>query len=415
MNIIKKIIQNNFWQGRKNLKPKFIFLHTYDGGGTSLYNWFNRPTTQASAHFAVMKDGTVEQYVEDENTAWGNGTGKVTLNGITVENMNLISFSIEHQDDKNPQDSVRTPELYESSAQLVAYLCKKWNIPCNRDWIKGHRDLPGVTKSCPGGLDMDRIVARAYEILNPQPKPEPVQPEYVRSARDIPQTRYIADKDLTLVEIATGKAVQAFSEGSEFDISRITTFNGQEYAITPYSAGKNIWNGIPLILLVKKEDMDKVKAELAQKTKELQDLQTKVSTDYLSKNEVELHYVTKQAYDTLSTDYSKSRVENAKTQRELEGQLEDLNARLKAAEELKPATPEVKFMDVWNKISPRIRYYFPYVVSLISGLAAINYGQDPLIVFGAIVTFLSVWVGGLKAVSGIAKDQTKQAQEEMLK
>lgn len=36
----------------------------------SLYNFFNNPANQVSAHFWVAKDGTIEQYVDTDRVAW---------------------------------------------------------------------------------------------------------------------------------------------------------------------------------------------------------------------------------------------------------------------------------------------------------------------------------------------------------
>jgi N-acetylmuramoyl-L-alanine amidase CwlA len=171
MAIQKLLIQNNYTNGRFGYSIKRIVLHTYGGGGRSLFNWFNAPTTQASAHYAIFKDGNGEQYVEDGNMAWHAGT----VAGGGLPNNNWESIGIEHQDDGNPGDSVRTNELYEASAQLVADLCRRHGVPC-RLLSEGQKWSSGIAlhnyyanKSCPGGLNAQRIVNRANEILNPAP------------------------------------------------------------------------------------------------------------------------------------------------------------------------------------------------------------------------------------------------------
>ncbi len=177
MKITQKLIKNNFQKGRynyihkKTYKVSKIILHTYGGGGRSLYNWFNKPSTKASAHYAVFKDGNIEQYVKESDTAWHCGT-KTTS---TQPNINHISIGIEHQDDNNPSDFKRTNSLYESSAQLVASICKRYKISCNNKNIEPHRKY-NPHKSCPGGLNINRIINRANQILNsqkPTPKPKP--------------------------------------------------------------------------------------------------------------------------------------------------------------------------------------------------------------------------------------------------
>lgn len=195
MAIQKRLISNNYTNGRFGYSIKRIVLHTYGGGGRSLFNWFNAPTTQASAHYAVFKDGNGEQYVEDHNMAWHAGT----VAGGGLPNNNWESIGIEHQDDGNPGDSVRTNELYEASAQLVAELCRRHGIPC-RLLNEGQKWSSGISlhnyyanKSCPGALNAQRIVNRANEILNP-PQPPQVD-DFYRVIKDGVQVGAFKEKD----------------------------------------------------------------------------------------------------------------------------------------------------------------------------------------------------------------------------
>lgn len=185
MNITRKIIQNNYSTGRGKYKIVKIILHTYGGPGKSLYNWFNKLSTQASAHYAIFKDGGIEQYVEEKNTAWHAGT-------TVYPYINAQSIGIEHQDDANPNDSIRTNELYESSAQLVADICRRYNLLCNSDTIQPHR-LYNPRKSCPGGLDIERVIRRANEILNPTTPPQ--NDNLYRVSRDNVQVGAFANRD----------------------------------------------------------------------------------------------------------------------------------------------------------------------------------------------------------------------------
>lgn len=167
MEIIKRLINTNYTEGRSGDSVKKIVLHTVVGSN-SPYHWFNNPEARSSAHYWVSKEGRVEQFVEDSNTAWHSGD----------QYINLQSIGIEHDDDGSPYDATRTNELYESSAQLVALLCKKYDVPCklvdsNDKWewgINSHKKFSST--ECPAGLDVNRIVNRAKEILDSENKPE---------------------------------------------------------------------------------------------------------------------------------------------------------------------------------------------------------------------------------------------------
>lgn len=161
INIIQKPISKNFVKGRThNGKPctaDQIILHTCEGNDP--YPWFTHPNNNnSSAHFSIDFSGNIYQYVDTYDTAWHTG-------GIA----NDIGIGIEHWDNLNPADSVRSDAMYESSARLVAYLCEKHNKPIR---FVPNADAPGIVlhrtynpnRTCPGGLDHMRIVNRALEI-----------------------------------------------------------------------------------------------------------------------------------------------------------------------------------------------------------------------------------------------------------
>jgi hypothetical protein len=163
MNIAQRLITRNF-QGGRSQPILNIVMHTYNGAGTSLYNWFQNNDRGVSSHYAVMKDGTVEQYVRDEDTAFH--AGGWDSDGNNIGDFNDKGIGIEHQDDGNPNDPVRTHALYEASAQLVAELHQRHGVHLNRDRIVLHREV--TSTGCPGALDVDKIIARAKQIVELQ-------------------------------------------------------------------------------------------------------------------------------------------------------------------------------------------------------------------------------------------------------
>jgi N-acetyl-anhydromuramyl-L-alanine amidase AmpD len=153
MQIVQRLITRNVYSFRGN--PSRIVLHTYGGPGTSLYNWFQNNTHGVSAHYAVMMSGIIEQYVPDTRIAGHAGNRE----------WNRTSIGIEHQDNGNPADGARTTALYNASAELVFTLCKKYNIPPTRDYIVPHKQLVS-TRSCPGGLNINRIIDQAKKYMD---------------------------------------------------------------------------------------------------------------------------------------------------------------------------------------------------------------------------------------------------------
>lgn len=69
---------------------------------------------------------------------------------------------------------------YRTLAKIVADWCIRYGIPCNRTFIMGHREVysrygASYATACPGGIDLDRVVADANQLLNPTTKELPMR------------------------------------------------------------------------------------------------------------------------------------------------------------------------------------------------------------------------------------------------
>lgn len=159
MNIIKKS-SPNYTVGRGGKNIDRIVIHWIVGNLASADAVFSRSASQVSAHYGI-ENNTVHQYVNNADTAWHAGD----------YSMNQRSIGIEHSADPSRPPSAQTNE---TSAQLVASLCKQYGIPCNRTRILKHSEI--VPTQCCGSVPIDAIVARAAQILGgkaPTPVPSP--------------------------------------------------------------------------------------------------------------------------------------------------------------------------------------------------------------------------------------------------
>lgn len=138
----------NFSQGRGH-SVDCIVVHWIVGDLAAADAVFKNQGSQASAHYGV-EDGTVHQYVAEEDTAWHAGTMA----------MNVRSIGIEHSAAPNRPASART---IETSAKLVAAICKRHSIPCDRTHIIKHSEV--VATQCPGTIPIDDIVKLAKAIM----------------------------------------------------------------------------------------------------------------------------------------------------------------------------------------------------------------------------------------------------------
>lgn len=144
----------------KNVYTKTgIVLHWIVGSLASADKAFQDPGRKASVHYGVGKNGEIHQYVDDKYTAYHAGVSKY----------NQSYFGIEHEGGHlyNGERIKPSPACHESSARLVAWLCKTYNIPCDRKHIIKHSETGYATQCC-GTLDIDYIVSEAIKLLNNQ-------------------------------------------------------------------------------------------------------------------------------------------------------------------------------------------------------------------------------------------------------
>lgn len=127
-----------YWQNytipRSRIRPKYIAIHAMLGSLAGTRSWFNDPSNpyDTSCQYGVGSKGEVEQYVREAHYAHH------------VRGFNEEAIGIEHEDHgQYPKKPWATEALYNASAKLCAYLCKKYAIPIDRQHIKAHIEFPG--------------------------------------------------------------------------------------------------------------------------------------------------------------------------------------------------------------------------------------------------------------------------------
>ena len=140
---------NNFWVGREGQKVSLIVLHWISGTLDSCDKTFQDGRRQASAHYGICQT-EVHQYVKESDTAYHAGVWEINTQSISIEHEGGPSLPI-------------TEAVYKQSCELVADICKRYNIPCDSDHIKRHRDYRAT--QCPGTLDVERIIREANVLL----------------------------------------------------------------------------------------------------------------------------------------------------------------------------------------------------------------------------------------------------------
>lgn len=139
----------NFTAGRAGKSIDILTLHWMAGTLAGTDAVFQNTQTETSAHYGV-ENTTVHQYVRESDTAWHSG----------VSSINQRSIGIEHSAAPGRNAS---PQTIETSAQLVAEICGRYDIPIDRDHIIKHSEV--YATQCPGTLPIDTIIRRAKEII----------------------------------------------------------------------------------------------------------------------------------------------------------------------------------------------------------------------------------------------------------
>jgi hypothetical protein len=109
-----------------------IVIHATEGGSLiGNVSWLAGDASESSAHYVVSRDGQIVQLVPLHDVAWHSGNRAV----------NEHSIGIEHIGETDDPAGFTAAE-YRASAQLVAWLARRYRIPINRRHIIGHAEVP---------------------------------------------------------------------------------------------------------------------------------------------------------------------------------------------------------------------------------------------------------------------------------
>lgn len=161
---------NIIWKGSPNKDGKDyrktidrVILHWFGVGTLDGANArFQDDTTDVSAHYGISDD-TVYQWVKEEEVAWHAGNYA----------MNQRSIGIEHDATTTKNATEKT---YQTAGELLADICKRNNIPLDREHIIKHSEV--VATSCPGTLDVDKIIAIAKGLNVSEDIPTSVEDKF---------------------------------------------------------------------------------------------------------------------------------------------------------------------------------------------------------------------------------------------
>ena len=180
----------NFWVGRQGHTIIAVVNHEMQGSLDGTRQAFLDPGHGASAHYGVGRDGTILQFIKEEDTAWANGpirnpnvavvpwigdaqrnntnpnrlTVTIEWEGSQVGSWHKVQFNGATIDTLDPNTIQKwfTPgdAQYQAGLALIRAICARHNIPADRAHICRHSDVDSVAKwFCPGeGFPLQRLI-----------------------------------------------------------------------------------------------------------------------------------------------------------------------------------------------------------------------------------------------------------------
>lgn len=153
----------NHYNGRNGYSITHITLHIMVGHLAGTDSVFSRPSSQASAHYGIGADGTIHQYVDENDGSYSDAN--YASNNSTI--------SIEHEGGMAGVPC--TQACMDASARLCADIARRhgWTH-LQHDGLNGniwlHREVPGTDHyGCPdlapNGLDVAYVINKANQIL----------------------------------------------------------------------------------------------------------------------------------------------------------------------------------------------------------------------------------------------------------
>lgn len=148
---------------RTQAVSQVILHHTANPGNVEgVWDMFMKPNDrEVSANFLVAQNGDVYECMNpDTRRAWTTG-GAVDQSSITLECMNSTGAP----------EWGQSAQSQEAIAKVLAWASRRYGFDLYRPspgvvgTVRGHREVPGQSTACPGGMPMDSIVARANQIL----------------------------------------------------------------------------------------------------------------------------------------------------------------------------------------------------------------------------------------------------------
>lgn len=200
----------------------------------ALNTWLVSAGNWTSAHYEITDNEIIGAVGENYVAYHAGGTG-----GADVPKMsdpNGRSIGLEHVNSTGAPSWGVSDATLRNSARLIADICKRYNLPINRNTIKLHREV--TSTACPGGLDIGKLIRYAQEAAGQKPAQ--------------PSKASVTAKNTSAIQ-AFKNASNEFTAYGKFRVDEVKNVNGIMQLINyGLAGGKNFswtYNGIPWALV----------------------------------------------------------------------------------------------------------------------------------------------------------------------
>ena len=151
----------NFQPGRPAaFTPEAIVLHRTGGARDSLRARFNDPTASQSAHYVVCRDGRVDQYVQERDTAFHAGMMIAATWPRLRPKVNPNFYTIGIELEGAESDDWPEPQVA-AAAMLIAEVARRWKIAVDADHVIPHSAIRSSSECPAASCPLARIIELA--------------------------------------------------------------------------------------------------------------------------------------------------------------------------------------------------------------------------------------------------------------
>ncbi|MER8073570.1 peptidoglycan recognition family protein [Streptomyces sp. NPDC094034] len=129
----------------KSQSIDYIVIHDTEGSWDTTIKLIQDPKYVSWNYTLRSSDGHIAQHVATKDVGWHAGNWYI----------NSKSVGLEHEGFLAAPDAWYTEAMYRTSARLVGYLARKYDIPLDRQHILGHDNVPGTTTALIPGMHTD--------------------------------------------------------------------------------------------------------------------------------------------------------------------------------------------------------------------------------------------------------------------